>query len=32
MALLNHFRRRDIRDDSALGVFIDEQSFHLGQI
>jgi len=32
MALLNHFRRRDIRDHSALGIFVDEQSFHLGQI
>lgn len=32
MALLDHFRRRDIRDYSALGVFIDEQSFHVSQI
>jgi hypothetical protein len=32
MALLDHFRRRDIRDHSALGAFIDEQSFYLGQI
>jgi hypothetical protein len=31
MALLDHFRRRDIRDHAALGAFIDEQSFHLAQ-
>jgi hypothetical protein len=31
MALLDHFRRRDIRDPVAAGVFIDEQAFHLAQ-
>jgi hypothetical protein len=31
MAFLDHFRRRDVRDQSALGAFIDEQSFHVAQ-
>jgi hypothetical protein len=31
MALLDHFRRRDVRDQAALGAFIDEQSYHLAQ-
>jgi hypothetical protein len=31
MALLDHFRRRDIRDPAAAGIFIDEQAFHLAQ-
>ena len=31
MALLDHFRRRAIRDHETAGVFIDEQSFHLAE-
>lgn len=31
MALLDHFRRRAIRDQATAGAFIDEQSFHLAQ-
>ena len=29
MALIDHFRRRAIRDQATAGAFIDEQSFHL---
>ncbi len=31
MALLDHFRRRAIRDHATAGAFIDEQSFHLAE-
>ena len=31
MALLDHFRRRAIRDQVTAGAFIDEQSFHLAE-
>jgi hypothetical protein len=31
MALLDHFRRRAIRDQMTAGAFIDEQSFHLAE-
>ncbi len=31
MALLDHFRRRAIRDRATAGAFIDEQSFHLAE-
>jgi hypothetical protein len=31
MALIDHFRRRVIRDHATAGVFIDEQSFHLAE-
>jgi hypothetical protein len=31
MALIDHFRRRAIRDYASAGAFIDEQSFHLAQ-
>ena len=31
MALLDHFRRRAIRDHATAGSFIDEQSFHLAE-
>lgn len=31
MALIDHFRRRAIRDSATAGAFIDEQSLHLAQ-
>lgn len=31
MALLDHFRRRAIRDHASAGAFIDEQAFHLAE-
>jgi hypothetical protein len=31
MALLDHFRRRAIRDRASAGAFIDEQAFHLAE-
>lgn len=31
MALIDHFRRRAIRDQSTAGAFIDEQAFHLAE-
>ena len=31
MALLDHFRRRAVRDQATAGAFIDEQSFHLAE-
>jgi hypothetical protein len=31
MALLDHFRRRAIRDQVTAGAFIDEQAFHLAE-
>lgn len=31
MALIDHFRRRPLRDQATAGAFIDEQSFHLAE-
>lgn len=31
MALINHFRRRAVRDQATAGAFIDEQAFHLAE-
>ncbi|HZO47369.1 MAG TPA: hypothetical protein VFB68_15845 [Xanthobacteraceae bacterium] len=31
MALLDHFRRRAIRDHATAGAFIDEQAFHIAE-
>src|SRR5262245_22386508 len=31
MALIDHFRRRAIRDQATAGAFVDEQSFHLAE-
>ena len=31
MALIDHFRRRAVRDQATAGAFIDEQAFHLAE-